>query len=198
MEGLVEMVREFGVVPGEKVLDKNGYKRIYNDALIQMVNARIRKFEAGMLGVSDFTVKGAVGFLEALRDKGVTLYLASGTDREDVVHEAEVLGYAGLFAGGIYGSVGDVSKYSKKMVLERIVSENGLAGVELAVFGDGPVELRQCRRREGIAVGVASDEVRRHSLSKAKRSRLIKAGAQIVVPDFAESHKLLELLFSAQ
>ena len=198
MEALVEMVREFGIVSAENVLDKNGYKRIYNDALLEMVEARIEKFREGTLDVSDFTMKGAVGFLGALREKGVKLYLASGTDREDVINEAEVLGYAGLFEGGIYGSVGDVSKYSKKMVLEKIVSENNLEGRHLAVFGDGPVELRQCRRRGGIAVGVASDEVRRHSLSSAKRTRLIKAGAQVVIPDFAEAQALMALLFPVE
>jgi len=42
MEALVEMVREFGLVPSEKVLDKQGYKRLYNEALMQMVNERQR------------------------------------------------------------------------------------------------------------------------------------------------------------
>ena len=194
MEALVEMVGEFGIVSAESVLDKDGYKRIYNDALIGMVEGWIEKFREGTLDVSDFTIKGAVGFLEALRNKGVKLYLASGTDRDDVINEAKVLGYADLFDGGIYGSVGDVSKYSKKMVLEKIVSEHNLEGRQLAVFGDGPVELRQCRRRGGIAVGVASDEIRRHSLSRQKRTRLIKGGAQIIIPDFAEWEKLLGLL----
>jgi hypothetical protein len=65
----------------------------------------------------------------------------------------------------------------------------------LAVFGDGPVELRQCRNRDGIAVGIASDEIRRHGLSPEKRTRLIKAGAHLVTPDFAQPQKLLNLLF---
>lgn len=197
MEALVEMVREFGIVAEAEILDKDGYKAIYNDALIQMVNQRIAKFRAGTLDISDFTVKGAVDFLKALREKGVKLYLASGTDREDVINEAEVLGYVNLFDGGIYGAVGDVSKYSKKMVLEKIVTENNLAGSQLAVFGDGPVELRQCRKRDGIAVGVASDEIRRHGLCREKRRRLIKAGAQLVVPDFSGPNKLLEVLFGS-
>ena len=197
MQALVDMVHEFTIVPPSQILDKDGYKAIYNDALIEMVNQRIEKFKAKTLDITDFTVKGAMDFLKALRDKGVKLYLASGTDRNDVINEAEVLGYANLFDGGIYGAVGDVSKYSKKMVLENIVAENNLAGSQLAVFGDGPVELRQCRKRDGIAVGVASDEIRRHSLSKEKRTRLIKAGAQIVIPDFSQAQNLLDLLFAA-
>lgn len=119
MEGLVKMVEEFGFVPQEAILDKFGYKEIYNDALMEMVNERMLKLKSGQLTVSDFTLKGAVDFLNALKMKGVTLYLASGTDEEDVINETKSLGYAHLFDGGIYGSVGDISKYSKKWSLKK-------------------------------------------------------------------------------
>jgi len=195
MQGLVEMVREFGIVPPDKVLDRFGYKRIYNEALMQMVNERIARLERGQLDVTDFTVKGAVEFARALRERGVTLYLASGTDHEDVVREARVLGHADLFNGGIYGAVGDIDSCSKKMVLDRILSENHLSGPELAVFGDGPVELRESRKRGGLAIGIASDEVRRFGLNLDKRARLIKAGAHLVVPDFSQREELLKLLW---
>jgi rfaE bifunctional protein kinase chain/domain len=195
MEGLVGMVREFGIVPAEKVQDRFGYKRIYNDALMEMVSRRVAKLKRGQLDVTDFTVKGAVEFLQALRDRGVTLYLASGTDHADVVAEAEALGHARLFDGGIYGAVGDIDSCSKKMVLDRILRENNLRGPELAVFGDGPVELRESRKRGGLAIGVASDEVRRYGLNLDKRTRLIKAGAHVLVPDFSQREELLRLLF---
>ncbi|UCD51580.1 MAG: hypothetical protein JSW27_02895, partial [Phycisphaerales bacterium] len=116
-------------------------------------------------------------------------------DREDVVKESAALGYAEFFDGGIYGAVGDVTKYSKKMVIDQIMIENDLSGPELTVVGDGPVEMRECRKRGGIAVGVASDEIRRHGLNPEKRTRLIKAGAQAIVPDFSGWHDLLNLLF---
>ena len=195
MEALVEMVGEFGVVPADRILDKFGYKQIYNDALMELVNKRIGKFKRGELDINDYTIKGAVELLMALKQRGVKLYLASGTDRQDVVAESEALGYAELFDGGIYGSVGDIARYSKKMVIEKIMTENHLQGPELAVFGDGPVEIRECRKRDGISVGVASDEIRRHGLDVEKRTRLIKAGAHILTPDFSESKSLLQLLF---
>jgi len=196
MEALVEMVREFGVVAEEEVLDKFGYKKIYNNSLVEMVGRRIEKLKRGELNVGDYTVKGALAFVQSLRERGVKLYLASGTDREDVLAESEALGYGELFDGGIYGAVGDLSKYSKKMVIERIMAENALQGPELAVFGDGPVEIRECRKREGIAAGVASDEIRRHGLNADKRTRLVKAGAHIIIPDFSQHRRLYELLFS--
>ena len=195
MEALVEMVRESGFVPAEQILDKFGYKQIYNEALMAVVGERIVALESGRLDVTDFTVKGAVDFLAALCERGVRLYLASGTDREDVVKESAALGYAEFFYGGIHGAVGDVTKYSKKMVIDQIMTENNLSGPELVVIGDGPVELRECRKRGGIAIGVASDEIRRHGLNPEKRTRLIKAGAQVVVPDFSGWHDLLNLLF---
>ncbi len=154
MEGLVQMVDEFNFVPKEKILDKFGYKKIYNDALMKVVSKRVEKLETGELTVEDCTIKGSVDILRALKEKGVTLYLASGTDIEDVIHEAEILGYADLFNGGIHGSVGDISKYSKKMVFEKIIKENNLKGFELAVFGDGPVEIKECIKSDGIAIGI--------------------------------------------
>lgn len=196
MEALVEMVTEFGLVPEHKILDKFGYKQVYNDALMEMVNRRIAKLQNGRLDISDYTIKGAIELLEALRKRGIKLYLASGTDREDVVNEAKILGYADFFNGGIYGSISDVSKYSKRLVIENIIKEHNLHGSELAVFGDGPVEIRESRKREGIAVGIASDEVRRYGLNKEKRSRLIKAGAHIIVPDFSQHGRLIEFLFA--
>jgi phosphoglycolate phosphatase-like HAD superfamily hydrolase len=195
MEALVEMVNEFGRVPAEEIHDKFGYKEIYNDALMELVNRRIEKFKCGELDINDYTIKGALDFLKMLRKRGIKLYLASGTDRQDVIAESEALGYAELFDGGIYGALGDIAKYSKKMVIEKIMAENSLQGSELAVFGDGPVELRECRKRDGIAIGVASDEVRRHGLSIEKRNRLVKAGAHIIIPDFSQYGKLIELLF---
>ncbi len=42
-------------------------------------------------------------------------------------------------------------------------------------------------------MGVASDELRRYGLNAAKRARLIRAGADLVVPDFAQWRSLLGL-----
>ena len=168
MEALVEMVDAVNIVPKEKILDKFGYKKIYNDALMEVVSKRLEKLESGQLNVDDFTMRGSIDFLKALKERGIKLYLASGTDKQDVINEAEILGYADLFDGGIYGSENDIKKYSKKMIINRIISENKLQGNELAVFGDGPVEIRECIKVGGIAIGVASDEIRRSGLQRGK------------------------------
>ena len=194
MQALADMVAEFGYVPAAEILDAKSYKAIFNEKLLQMVHGRLVRLEAGELETEDFTVKGAVGFLESLRALGMRLYLASGTDQEDVVREAGRLGYAGCFDGGIYGSVGDITKFSKKKLIASIISEHGLEGPQLCTFGDGPVEIAETRRVGGLTIGLASDEVRGWGLNLSKRDRLIKAGADIIVPDFAQGKVLLDYL----
>lgn len=198
MEGLVNMVREAGFVPENQILDKFQYKQIYNDALMELVNKRMAKLQAGELAWQDYTMIGAVAFLEALRDRGVVMYLASGTDVDDVRNEATVLGYANLFDGGIYGALREYTQFSKKMIIERIIRENNLNGNELAVFGDGPDEIREGRRSGGISVGITSNEVQRHGHNLDKRPRLVKAGAQLIIPDFSQYRKLVSLLFKEE
>ena len=196
MEGLVKMIEEFGHVPKDEILDKFEYKKIYNDALMEMVNQRLHKLHAGELDAFDFMLKGAYNMLLELKKRGVVMYLASGTDVEDVINEANMLGYADMFDGGIYGAMRDVSKFSKKMVMEKIIREHNLKGNELAVFGDGPVEIREGRRFGGIAIGITSNEIRRYGMDIEKRSRLVKAGAQLLISDFSQYQLLVRLLFN--
>lgn len=100
-----------------------------------------------------------------------------------------------MFEGGIFGAVGDVTKEAKRMVLDRILNEIEKSnGGQLVLFGDGPVEIREARKRGGATVGIASDEVKRHGLNEKKRSRLIKAGADLIIPDFSQLPELLRLL----
>jgi len=194
MEGLREMVREFGCVPEDRILDAAGYKTIYREGLMALVRERLAKFERGELAVEDYSLKNAVNFLRALYRAGVRLFLASGSDVQDVVHEAAAMGYAGVFEGRIYGSVGDPEKEAKRIVLERILNDIGEQNMRhLACFGDGPVEIRETHKRGGCSVGVASDEVRRFGLSREKRARLIRAGADLIIPDYSQMERVLGL-----
>jgi len=195
MEGLVDIVREFGLVPRDCILDAPGYKRIYNDGLMNLVRERVAKFERGELNVDDYTMKNGVKFLQLLRQAGVRLFLASGTDEQDVINEAKALGYADVFDGRIYGAVGRTDVEAKKVVMERILNDigQGKAG-NVIVFGDGPVEIRETHKRGGYAVGIASDEIRRFGLNRDKRARLIRAGSDLIIPDFSQLNNLLKIL----
>ena len=191
MKGLADLVREAGLVSPSEVRDEHGYKAIYNEALIQRVGARLGQLKRGATTPADWQIVNARPLLERLHRAGVTLYLASGTDEADVIAEAQAQGYAQLFTGGIFGAVGDLKIEAKRVVLERILKTGGLHPDELLVVGDGPVEIREGRRRGAYAVGVASDEVRRQGWDQRKRTRLIRAGADLVVSDFGELEPLL-------
>jgi DUF971 family protein len=74
-------------------------------------------------------------------------------------------------------------------VAEQKLGQGGLLG-----FGDGYVEIEELKRVGGIAVGVASDETYRTGINDWKRQRLIRAGADIIIPDYRERDSLLEYL----
>ncbi len=195
MQGLVDMVKEFGFVSGSEVKDASGYKKDYDRELQAKVDARVARIHSGELACEDYMIKGSRRVLEALHRAGVRMFLASGTDEEHVLREAKVLGVDAFFDDRVLGSVGDPDVEAKKIVLEKIaglVGEKGLA--DLITFGDGPVEIRETKKRGGYAVGVASDEPRRYGWNASKRSRLIRAGADLVIADFLQGERLLRLL----
>lgn len=195
MKGLLDLIREFGCVPEEKMLDVFGYKKIYNEELLKMVKVREYKLLRNELSQDDFSMKNAIPFLSKLHAAGIKLYLASGTDEDDVKNEARILGYDHFFENRIYGAVGDVTKEAKKIVLDRILDTIGESSFgKVATFGDGPVEIRETHKRGGFTIGIASNELKRFGLNKSKRNRLIKAGADVIIPDFSQINQLLALL----
>ncbi|MGO8718427.1 MAG: PfkB family carbohydrate kinase [Acidobacteriaceae bacterium] len=194
MKGLVDLVRQAGFVDDGEILDEHGYKRIFNQELLKMIGTRMAKLESGELAPADFQIKNAMLLLQELHRRGIKLYLASGTDQADVVAEAKAMEYADLFEGRIFGAVGDINVEAKKMVLDRIIYEHDLAGHQFATFGDGPVEMRETRKCGGFSIGVASDEVRRFGWNMAKRARLVRAGARLIVADFSQLPALLKAL----
>jgi len=85
------------------------------------------------------------------------------------------------------------------MVIQRILKENAVDGASLIAFGDGYVEIADCKAAGGLAVAVASDETARSGRCDAwKRERLIGAGADLVIPDYRESAPLLDYLWSGK
>jgi len=178
-----------------QALSAEAYKAIYNERLLIPVRERLRRLERGEVTREDLMLAGAEDFLRRLTDRGLTLYLASGTDEEHVLHESAALGVARYFRGGIHGAQGASRVESKGKVIRWILESHQLEGPELLVVGDGPVEIREGKARGAVALGVASDEARRRGLNPRKRDRLAKAGADLIIPDFATCDELLALLF---
>lgn len=194
MQRLEEMVRSHGLVPENEVRTPVEYKKVYNDRLMEPVRARIAAMERGEKTVEDFTIRGARRFLDLISEKGVSMYVFSGTDRDDVRNEAKCLGVDQYFKE-IWGALPSVEEYSKEKIIREIITEHQLRGPQVLAIGDGPVELRNVKDAGGIALGICSDEKRGFGWDDSKRPRLLRAGADILVADFSEAEAIIGYLF---
>jgi phosphoglycolate phosphatase-like HAD superfamily hydrolase len=172
------------------------YKRLYHDRLWRHIRGRVEGLRGGAIPPERLTVPGARAMLEALRARGLRLYLASGTDEVYTVDEARLLGVADFFDGGIRGAVDDYKRFSKRILIQRLIAEQGMKPGELLAFGDGYVEIENAHESGGVAVGVATDEPDCLRVNEWKRNRLLKAGADVIIPNFLEAGRLLEWLFA--
>lgn len=187
---LADEVRRRGGTPR----DPAEYKHEYQARLMACIRGRLDELESQPAAAADWTVPGSHALLEALSRRGLQLYLASGTDVAFVRREAQLLGLSAYFGDRIYGALGDDQTFSKKLVIDQMLRDHALSGEELLGFGDGYVEIEQIRAAGGVAVAVASDEERRQGLSAWKRDRLIRAGADVVIPDYRQHQRLLSWL----
>lgn len=190
---LAERVKERGGVPDEPL----NYKHEYLRRLDARIQGRVRGLRDGTIPRDDLTVYGTRALLDALRARGLPLYLASGTDEQFVKAEAEALGLTHYFQGHIYGAQDDYRKFSKKMVIDRILAENRIPGESLLAFGDGYVEIENTKQVGGLAVAVASDEAHNGSgrFDAWKHQRLMGVGADVCIPDYRDLEPLLAVLF---
>jgi phosphoglycolate phosphatase len=190
---LAERIKERGGQPKEPLW----YKKEYLRRLGERIGTRIEDIRTGRKSREEFIVFGARATLEDLTSRGVTLYLASGTDEADVKREAELLDLARYFGPHIYGAKDDYKTFSKKMVIDRILRENAISGERLLAFGDGYVEIENTKQAGGLAVAVASDEAHNGEgrIDEWKRQRLLGVGADVVIPDYRDGVKLLDVIF---
>jgi len=185
-------------VRGARAREPLWYKNEYLRRLDQRIAHRTDGLRNGALRPDDLLVLGSRAVLENLRHRGLALYLASGTDEPYVRQEAQLLDVTRYFGKHIYGAVDDYKKFSKKMVIERILRENKIPGEQLLAFGDGYVEIQNTKEAGGLAVAVASDEANNGSghLDEWKRRRLLGVGADVVIPDYRDGDALLDLIFA--
>ena len=193
MMQLCEEVEKRGGIPKQPL----EYKDLYNSLLLPTVDERIAKLESGELEAVDLRVPMSLEFLQSLQKRGIKRYLASGTDVEFVRHEAGLLGAASYFDGGIFGALREYQNFSKAMVIQQIFDDFNLTGSELLVVGDGSVEIENAKAVGAIAVGVTSAENNRYQMNADKRGRLLRAGADILIPDFRDGDQLLTYLFES-
>jgi phosphoglycolate phosphatase len=189
---LAERIRERGGTPREPLWYKHEYLR----RLDMRIQTRLDGLAGGTIAPDELLVFAARRLLDLLHERGWPLYLASGTDEAFVKREAGLLDISRYFGPHIYGAKDDYKSFSKKMVIERLLAENRIAGRRLLSFGDGYVEIENTKQVGGLAVAVASDEAHNGSgnVDEWKRQRLLGVGADVVIPDFRDAPALLAML----
>ncbi len=187
---LADVVRSRGGQPCDPLV----YKRQYHRLLWGQVSERVEAVASGRVDAAEMCVPGAHRLLDQLQDRGLTLYLASGTDLPYVRNEVAVLGMEAYFGDHVYGAVDDYKRFSKAMILQQMMAGTGLAGRHIVGFGDGFVEIEEVKKVGGLAIGVASDENTRCGINAWKRQRLIQAGADIIIGDYRQQDALLDLI----
>ncbi len=190
---LADQIKKRGGTPQDPAV----YKKIYLDNLWDVIKDRVEALQSGKASPDDYLVPGSRQLLESLKERGMTLYLASGTDHESVVEEARLLDVEKYFTG-IYGAIDDYKKFSKAILIKKILDSAEFKGSEFLGFGDGYVEIENVNEVGGVTVGIASLEPECQEVDEWKRKRLIGVGADFIVPNYLALDKLNAALFPAQ
>ena len=174
------------------------YKHQYLELLLAKIQHRRDRLQTNKASPNEYLVPGSFEILTILQEKGVKLYLASGTDLEYVREEVHLLGLNEFFGDCIYGALDSYQNYSKKMIIDQILGKEQINGSHLVGFGDGYVEVSEVKACGGIAIALATDEANPNGLPDPwKRKRLIRAGADLVIPDFRDWKLLVRNLFGS-
>ncbi|HWB98491.1 MAG TPA: HAD family hydrolase [Bryobacteraceae bacterium] len=181
---------------GGQPLEPLAYKKMYLDLLHDRIRGRLEELRAGRVSPDKYPVPGARELILALRERGLKLFLASGTDQEFMREEARLLEVYPYFDGGVYGALDDYKSFSKKILIQRLIASAEVRGDEFLGFGDGYVEIENIKEVGGIAVGVATEEPDCRAVDAWKRQRLAGVGADFIIPNFLCHQELLSTLFS--
>jgi phosphoglycolate phosphatase len=187
---LAEQVRRRGGQP----LDPLVYKKMFLSRLNDRIRHRLEELRAGHVSPEKYLVPGTRELVEALRERGLILYLASGTDQQYMREEARLLDIDRYFEG-VYGALDDYKSFSKKLLIQKLLSAPGVRGEEFLGFGDGYVEIENIKEVGGVAVGVATAEPECRVVDEWKRQRLAGVGADYIVPNFLCREELMHRLF---
>lgn len=192
MRRLAEIVGERG---GEAP-DPDSLLAEFLRRLFATVGHRKDRLTARLDPPAAWAVTGAHAVLDNLQRRGVALYLASGTDHDYVLQEAELLDLTRYFGKHIYAPADNTPNFAKRDVMAMILRDHGVAGEELLGFGDGYSETVEVKRVGGVAVGLATVEAGVPGLNRMKRDILIELGADVVIADYAEQEQLVAWLFA--
>lgn len=171
----------------------------YLALLLAQTGQRVNAVKSGTRPADDLMVPGSRQLVERLARRGLLLVISSGTELDHVREETAVLGLDPFLGPRIYGPIANDRTFSKQRVLEMLIAERGLRGSEIACIGDGPAEILAAKAVGGLAIGVASDELERSGkINPLKREHLLRAGADVIVPDYRNITAVLRLLLNPE
>ena len=165
----------------ERVADRGGtpedpleYKHEYLRRLEKRINSRVAGLQRGEVSPNQYLLHGSLDLLNALKSRGMQLYLASGTDEVYVKREAKLLGVAEHFGEHIHGALDDYKSFSKRHGVWKnfcsrpVPHEYVPQNVRPLQVTSPPAShtLRPCRSRDTTAFRATSA----HSANQASRA----------------------------
>ncbi len=133
---LAEEIQRRGGTPR----DPAEVEKDFDARLCRLVASRRDSVARGIEPVDRFLVPGVQRMLDALRQQGISLVLLSGTRLVDLQEEAEFLGIADYFDGGIFGPGTNPEEFCKGRVIAEIAARQ--PGGAAAIVGY-PSSLRE-------------------------------------------------------
>lgn len=162
----------------------------YQSRLFAMIGQRYDDITSGRTPQRYWTTPGARELLSELRSRGLQILVLSGTARDQVRREIELLGLESFIAE-LLAPNGDDPRFNKQDEIAGVLRRHGINGSQMLAFGDGVVETEAVKKAGGLAIAVASEQPPKRGVNARKRETLIRAGANAVIGDFAAFHKWL-------
>jgi phosphoglycolate phosphatase-like HAD superfamily hydrolase len=185
------------------------HPRVYKEHFAAQLGQVVAERTAEIRRTGDarsYVVPGTYEWLDQLRARGLTLYIASGTDHDELVAEAELLGFEPYFGDRVYGALaGDGARakrlpagvpwyerntFEKRDLMAWIMARGEARGEQILCFGDGVTEIVAVKEVGGLGVGVATDEPDCRRVEPGKRERLIACGADWIIPHYQPLNEL--------
>lgn len=119
------------------------FTEFYLKKLEVFFSKRLSLLEKGELHAEDLMVPGAPEFLRYLRSKGIKCYVLTGSAKNSVEREVDLLGLRDIFGKeGVRGF--DLKKKidSKEAVILEIAKREDAKEQEILIAGDGKVEIK--------------------------------------------------------